>query len=248
MQIPRSIDPVLSRGDSGAGVWALQRGLNEEAENRRVAEDGAFGYATEGAVKRFQADCHIDPDGAVAEVTTHHLIERLQVKVYLELPTRILEGFAMYEGGMNLGAVNWGAPGGVDCGIVQRRVFEPDYGNDAVVRRAFDPLYQLRLTGKSLVEWAGKYWEAPNQVKTREQAWRLACLRHNYPSGADHLAVTPLSQLSSYWTTAQSWVPRVTFDDGYRVVTPLNWCRFYALGSPEHNEPGLVTALTRNWP
>lgn len=244
MEVPKTTDLQLERGDRGFGVWALQRGLNE-VRTGTLTEDGDFGPRTYDAVASFQRRQGIGADGKVGAVTTGHLVNGLQGAVVLELPSRILEGFASGESGMNLAAVNWGVAGGVDCGIVQRRVFAGDYDDEAVKRRAFDPGYQLKLLGAALASRAAFYWQAPNSIDTPEEAWRCAALRWNYPSGADAYAQGPLS---SYYLTHQAWVPSVRFDDGAPVLTPLDWMKFYALGAPEHHEPGLVTAVTTSWP
>jgi peptidoglycan hydrolase-like protein with peptidoglycan-binding domain len=60
-------DPVLSLGDRGPEVVAVQRRLKELGS--AVAIDGIFGLGTRAAVVAFQADKGLTPDGVVGPRT-----------------------------------------------------------------------------------------------------------------------------------------------------------------------------------
>ena len=60
-------DPLLTVGDRGPDVVALQRRLNELGA--AVTEDGVFGMGTHAAVIAFQAGHGLRPDGAVGSQT-----------------------------------------------------------------------------------------------------------------------------------------------------------------------------------
>lgn len=60
-------DPVLSLGDRGPEVLALQQRLNKA--NAGLSVDGVFGPATHAAVVAFQAQSGLTPDGVVGPRT-----------------------------------------------------------------------------------------------------------------------------------------------------------------------------------
>jgi hypothetical protein len=68
---PAAPDPVLSLGDRGPEVTALQRKLNELGD--RLAVDGDFGPATRAAVIAFQARNGLTTDGVVGPRTKARL-------------------------------------------------------------------------------------------------------------------------------------------------------------------------------
>lgn len=61
-------EPVLQEGASGARVRQLQQMLTERGYDTRGI-DGRFGPNTTEAVKRFQSDHGLDPDGIVGPLT-----------------------------------------------------------------------------------------------------------------------------------------------------------------------------------
>ena len=260
--VPRATVVSIKRGQSGIVVWSLQKALAIEA-------DGLFGPATEFAVKAFQAGAKLVSDGIAGPVTQRAIVTRSCAKADDQIPAGLLDGFAQAEGGYLLGPVNWSVGGGVDCGAFQRRVYDEDYENDAVIQRAFDTDYQARLLAASLASLRGIFVaragtkDGYGGLSPAEKAWRLAALNHNYPSGADRLSRTPVHQLASYWTTTQQWVVdattfkradgstyRAKFPDGTVLNTPLQWCHRYAgvLGANKYGTSGAVTALCSNWP
>lgn len=253
--IPKATVRTLRTGDAGVTVWSLQKALN--TFNTDVALDGQFGPATEASVRTFQGAAGLTADGIAGPLTQAALAKRLLDAVDTGLPPRLLEGFALMEGGNLLGAVNWSVAGGVDVGVLQRRVYEADYGDDAVIERAFNVAYQARLLSGRLIELRSIFQpRAGTQdghagMPAREKAWRLAALAHNWPSGADILSRTPVRSLSSYWTRPATWVTvhRLVFPDGAKVETPLHWAARYAgvLGD-YHGSKGAVTGLVSSWP
>jgi hypothetical protein len=64
-------DPLLTVGDRGPDVVALQRRLNELGAG--LTEDGIFGTGTHAAVMAFQAEHGLRPDGAVGPKTREAL-------------------------------------------------------------------------------------------------------------------------------------------------------------------------------
>jgi peptidoglycan hydrolase-like protein with peptidoglycan-binding domain len=65
--------PLLSNGDSGPVVKALQHGLHTIASGGTIpdpgANDGIFGTKTEASVRAYQTDSSIDSDGIVGDRT-----------------------------------------------------------------------------------------------------------------------------------------------------------------------------------
>lgn len=246
LTIPKTVDYVLKRGDRSLAVWALQRVCNKLGVS--TGEDGVFGPNTEASVKKVQANLQILADGIAGPGTQAAIAKRIAYDKEGNLPPGLLLSIFNHESSYYLGAVNWSSSGGVDCGLTQRRVYEKDYGNDAVIYRAFDAYYQAGLTATQVASLAGIYYARP-AVSSRELAFRLAVLNHNYPTASDKISRVGISGLSSYWRTAQSWVVSIgaKFPDGTPVRTPLEWCQHYSLGNPSHNEPGQAVKLVVSW-
>lgn len=250
--LPRTTAYEVAYGERGIVVWAVQRALKRLG--RDITLDGDYGPQTKARVAEFQREVGLTPPTSpqVGPGTQRKLVERLLVLYTQGLPGGLLHGFAEGEGGWTLTAVNHSVAGGVDCGAFQRRVYDEDYGNDAVIERAFDAGYQARLLADRLIELRSIFLPragTKDSLAPNEKAWRLACLNHNYPSGADTLSRTPVKELTPYWRTEQSWVTgnRYRFPDGVLVRTPLDWCALYALGSREHSTNGSVTRYVTNW-
>jgi peptidoglycan hydrolase-like protein with peptidoglycan-binding domain len=270
-----SAQKVLREGSSGVAVWSLQRALNAVGFSL-VTTDGSFGPATKDSVLRFQehVKANTDPafatDGIAGNGTQKQIAKQIigRVEGIEHSAPGLLDGFAEGEGAWWLDAVNSSIAGGTDCGLFQRRVYQPDYGNDAVIERAFDTSYQADLLAKSLVTLRSVYLprlgtnDHYGSLEPREKAWRLAALYHNYPTAAERLSLTPIAALDSYWSTRQQWVVdgmtwidkdglkhRVTFPDGKTVDTPLDWCALYSgvLGL-YHGSRGSVTRYVSVWP
>jgi hypothetical protein len=253
--IPSTTTVALKTGMTGVVVWALQKAL-DDLYGITVSPDGDFGSLTLAAVKKFQDSVDLTADGVAGPLTQRALVQAhvATTEEDYSLPRGLLEGFAAAEGGWLLGAVNWTVAGGVDCGVFQRRVYSADYADAAVVRRAFDVRYQARLLASNLTSLRGIFISRAGTndgtMNANEKAWRLAALNHNYPSGADTLSRTPVTQLSAYWRTPQEWVVNVgaKFPDGRSVTTPLEWTHLYAgLFAPSHGWNGGVTRYVTSW-
>lgn len=233
----------LKKGSTGWPVYGLQQGLN--TLGAKLAADGDFGNLTEKAVREFQRDQGLAKDGVAGPATQselcHRIVELVQVRgVPSGLGQSIMEG----ESGYWLGAVNWSVPGGVDCGVIQRRVFVP-YSREAL-RNAFDPEEAVRWALGALKQRSEEFI---TQVGVRgrndrkEYALRLAVLAHNWPWAADWLADG--HQLST--TKQATWVPKGTkFKDGTPVRSYRDWAEFYALGGS--HGPARMTRYVTEWP
>lgn len=249
--IPTSTVYTLERGDRGVVVWAVQRGLNDvgrASTSPPISEDGVFGDETFKAVGDFQSSTGLVRDGRFGPKTSAKMAIVLSQFVSVAVPRGLLRGILSAESGNLIGAVNASVAGGIDCGYAQRRVYESDYGNEAVVRRAFDGLYQMNLLASSLLGRHNAFFGRPG-ARTHERAWRLATLNHNYPYAADKISREGTGSLSSYWTSPQNWVISIgaKFPDSAPVRTPLEWCQYYALGSTAHNAPGVTTQFVTSW-
>jgi hypothetical protein len=244
----------IKRGAQGFPVWALQRAL-DDVSGYVVEADGIFGPATETAVKKFQGARKLTTDGIAGPATQRALVGVHVVGEQDDLPGGLLHGFAQMEGGWLVAAVNDKAPGGIDCGAFQRRVYESDYADRTVVCRAFDTRVQARLLAMSLLELRGVYIDRrgtrDGSMEPREKAWRLAALNHNYPAAADYLSRTPLGDVSAYWRSPADWVKQwgFRFPNGQPVQTPMEWCHLYCgiLGAGLYKHNGNVTGLVTSW-
>lgn len=244
LTIPKTTDYALKRGDRSLAVWALQRACNRLGVP--TGEDGDFGPGTEASVKKVQAKLRILADGIAGPGTQTAIGKYIAYDKEgdKKLPQHLLSSVFNHESSYYLGAVNWSSPGGVDCGLAQRRVYERDYGNDAVIYRAFDGFYQAGLVANQISELKSIYYSRP-PVDTYEFAYRLAVLHHNYPSASDLISKVGISGLSAYWRTPQTWVVNagMKFPDNTSIRTPLEWCQHYSLGNSAHNDPGQAVKL-----
>jgi len=71
--------PLLQKGDHLPAVGVLQKLLNRGGAKLKV--DGAFGPATETAVKNFQRPRHLTPDGAVGQETWPRVASRAGLEI-----------------------------------------------------------------------------------------------------------------------------------------------------------------------
>lgn len=244
--VPAKTVYLVEDGDRGMVVWAVQRALN--SAGLAVIEDGVFGDETEQTVRRFQSATSLAVDGRFGPATSAKMATILERRVRVVVPGGLIRGVVKAESGDLIGAVNHSVVGGIDCSYTQRRVYASDYSSEAVVRRAFDGLYQMNLLGRSLRERHDTFFGRAG-ARTHERAWRLATLNHNYPSAADKISRGGAGSLSSYWTTPQEWVVVIgaKFADGVPVRTPLEWCQYYALWAPSHNHVGVTTQFVTSW-
>src|SRR5436190_8348010 len=118
-QIPPRTQYTIKQGETGIAVWTLQRVCNKAGID--VTEDGDFGPKTLAAVKKLQAKLSITQDGIVGPATQSGIAGWLcaRQRITNELPGLLLDSIVAWESGSYLAAVNWGTPGGVDCGLVQ---------------------------------------------------------------------------------------------------------------------------------
>lgn len=253
--IPTKSIYTIKQGDKGIAVWAVQRICNKAGIH--VTEDGDFGPKTFSAVSQLQEKLGLTlTDGIVGPGTQQAISKSLcsRQRVVNDLPDKILDSHVAWESGGYLAAVNWGTPGGVDCGLVQRRIYTGSYDDQAQIQRAFDAAYQLGLVGGEMRRLRDLYVARPGcqmsaSPSPNELAWRLAVLQHNYPVAADQISRYGIHNLSGYFLTPQEWVvdARVKFPDGTPIETPLEWCQHYSLGNKAHNEPGQGVKLVTNW-
>ena len=236
----------FKKGDpDGAGIAALQVALNERGYTPALAVDGNFGDATDTAVKWFQQDRGLFVDGVAGLKTQTKLADELGrlAKKEFALPSGLIYGLVEAEAGFRIGAVNWSQPGGVDCSYVQRRVYGPPWV-EAQVAAAFDPALQIsKFAGDTKKQFENfstlsKYVAVQSKPNPTEYAWRLACLHHNWPYGADRLGKG--FQLSATQPSDPWWGTTVKFDDGQPVLTYRDWAAYYAMGSNLHAHDGKV--------
>lgn len=235
---PRSIVYTVDKGDKGWPVFAVQSALNSVRGSSwsKLVLDGDFGPATDKAVRAYQKDNFLTVDGKFGPASSARIVKLLDAKVSRllpEVPTGLLRGFAEGEGGNNLSATNWAIPGGVDCGVMQYRVYVQSGGgyrfSDLI--DAFSPESAMLKAGQDFLARADAFYAATG-VKGRsdreEFSKRLAVLAHNWPAGASDIAKD--GGLSNPNGTA-SWVPKgIKFPDGEVVNTRWEWAEFYALG------------------
>lgn len=250
---PKSIVYTVALDDKGWPVFAVQSALNSVRGSfwPKLVLDGSFGPATDTAVKAFQREYLLTVDGKFGPSSSARIIRLLDARVHAllpGLPAGLLRGFAEGEGGNNLSATNWSIPGGVDCGVMQYRVYVQIDGSYAFtdLLDAFSPESAMFRAGQDFLTRADAFYAAAG-VKGRadrtEFSKRLAVLAHNWPSGASDIAKD--GKLTNPDGVA-SWVPAgVKFPDGQIVNTRWEWCQFYALGRGSWN--GSIPKYVTDW-
>jgi peptidoglycan hydrolase-like protein with peptidoglycan-binding domain len=241
----KTIPSSLKQGDKGWPVFALQTGL--DSLDYDLSHDGDFGALTDKAVKRFQRDQDLIVDGIAGPASQSRMVTLIDANTHdrhERIPTGLLRGFCDAEGGNNLAAVNWNISGGVDCGIVQIRVFGPPYDPDNLAA-AYNPAVAMERTAVTFQGRLSSYREM-RFAKTQpiEYAQRCAALSWNWPWGAETLAklgVFPNPSKIATWAEVNG--KRIKFPDGSPVMTYKDWAEFYAMGG-RHGE-GRVTRFVK---
>lgn len=249
----RAIPASLRRGDSGWPVLALQSALLTETEVG-IRVDGDFGPATEGVVRTWQRANGLVVDGIAGIKTQRSLVESVAEGIHIPgVPPGLARGLMEGESGFYLGAVNWTVPGGVDCGVMQRRVYTPF--SPSRLQAAYKPFQAIRTSMLEMQARANVFLDTieayhvrtgvalVSEAKRGEYAWRLATLAHNWPWAAQQLAQGAMVST----TKLATWAPAsARFPDGAPVRTQREWCEFYALGG-RHGE-GRMTKYVTVWP
>jgi hypothetical protein len=250
---PRGLVYSVSLGDTGWPVYAAQCALDSirfatKETWPNLTPDGDFGQFTDEAARAFQLKYGLTVDGKLGPASARKLVELLDHRVHTLLPAvpdGLIRGMAEGEGGDILAAVNWSIPGGVDCGIMQYRVYGPPYDLEAM-RSAFNPVQAMLRAGTDFLartEAFTAYAAVRNHAKPQEFAKRLAVLAHNWPAGALDLAKDGLLSRPNDLAT---WVPSgAKFPDGTAVKTRLQWAQFYALGGI-HGE-AVIAKYVKEW-
>lgn len=252
---PQSMVPSVELGDSGWPVFAVQSALNSIKADygtgwEKLTLDGDFGPMSDRTVRAFQTKYNLTVDGQFGPASSRKAISLLDAyvhKILPELPAGLMRGFAEGEGANNLAAVNWSVPGGVDCGVMQFRVYETNGSYDFTkLIDAFSPQASMIQAASTFLGRADAFYSAAGVVARpdrEEFSKRLAVLAHNWPAGAYDISKD--GNLSNPNGTA-SWVPSgIKFPDGEPVNTRWEWCQFYALG--RGSWPGSITKYVTDW-
>lgn len=238
----------LKLGSTGWPVYALQKALQDGA-GFSLSADGVFGPRTDEVVRAYQTRVGVTSDGIAGPTTKRLLSEAICRRLdreFPDLPNGLMLELSKLESGSNPGAVNPDVPGGADCGLFQKRVYEP-YSVDAL-KSAYSPydsgVWSASDPDHGFLPRVARFSGAPYTWSrvSKSRAQRCALLAHNWPAGAETYAK---SGNCSYPTSEATWVTRnadgsqryVYFLDGERVFSRADWCLFYAMGSPQHCGP-----------
>lgn len=171
----------IRQGDEGWPVFAVQSVVG-------VPRDGDFGQATHTAVAKWQDAHGLLADGIVGPLTQAAMLKVEAAKVnreFPDLPHGLLDGFAVYEGANLLAATNWNAPGGVDCGPVQKRVTGPPY-RDNELRLAFHTTRAFKFAAMIFHNRVHDYTRRRPSLG-EERIIDMAVLAHNAPFLAEQV-------------------------------------------------------------
>lgn len=250
-------DYVFNSEDEAA-VKAVQKLL-------RLDVDGVAGLATQRRlIKYFTGD--------VSWLAPSHEIYRAR---YRELPRNLLHSISLGEAAYLLAITSWNSAENIDIGAFQDNVRDEALSDLTRVQRAFDVRFQAQRKADELTAWykdnfARPGCSPPNRPASEypERTWRRAAMDHNRPLDAAVLARFTLDKLDSDesrdferqwvgvpgydpdpWNEPLDWVVArgvVVPGTTHRVVTRLDWVKFYALGGwPTWN--GLVCRYVTDW-
>lgn len=226
----------VRRGSGGWPVYALQCAL-VDAAGQVLVRDGAFGLATDLAVRAAQRYAGLDADGVAGPKTWVALTDRICRRVNRLVPdvsVTIVKGFARGEGGNHGAAVNWGVAGGVDCGLFQHRVLGPPFSL-AKLRVAFSPVSEGLVSMIALRDRARDY-SSPHS-RCPFSPLQLAVLAHNFPWAAGQYhrygrlpnpskrcSIDDIIGYDEAVKPIYGWVPRSLPES---AKTYEGWCFFY---------------------
>ncbi len=173
------VAPVVYK-ERGWRVYALEKGIRFERD--KPENLGVFNTALKDAVKAYQANHDLGADGIVGPKTWTYILaeaaNHADEKVGVDVGTAY--GWVVYEGGNTGAATNWDVPGGVDCGVGQRRIYGPPY-DMGELKLAFDPRRGLAW---AMDRYKDKYHEVAIKrpgFKRGDRHKKIAALHHNAP-------------------------------------------------------------------
>lgn len=197
----------IREGDDGWPVYALQDAL--VSVGRTVPTDGAFGPRTHRAVRGFQGNNGLEPDGIAGVQTQRKLIERISHKTFAafpNLPDGLLRGYAEAEGANILAATNWFTPAGgrpgVDCGVVQWRQYGPPF-EERGLKKAFSCEDSFAYATLILLDRIQQY-RLRRPILDKPMLLRIAVLAHNAPFLSEQIVRTgslSTPTAPAMWTT-----------------------------------------------
>lgn len=208
---PASTPVSVREGSRGWLVYGVQIMVG-------AAADGTFGPLTKKAVIADQKRAGIEQDGVVGPVTQRVYAKQCIVigEQSAHTPAGLIRGLVENESGLMLAAVNWTVRGGVDCGIVQRRVTGPAFSL-AALKAAFDPRESCRVAAVDLARLTQAF--ARPHTGCPFQPFELAALHHNWPAAAQRFhdyGHLPYPSRSADWAPAS--LQPMTWDQ---------WAHFY---------------------
>ncbi|MDP4098220.1 spore cortex-lytic enzyme [Paenibacillus sp. P96] len=176
--------PVLKAGSANGDVWDLQYRL-KTLGYYTVDLDGSYGSHTLNAVRKFQRDYGITPDGVAGEQTWRQLKRNSLNRYEMDMMAKIIYSEARgepYEGQVAVGAV------------VMNRIQSPLFP-DSIEEIVFQP-------GAFTAVADGQYWLVPNRT-----AYLAAsdAVRGWDPSGGSLYYFNPDTATSKWiWTRPQN--------------------------------------------
>jgi N-acetylmuramoyl-L-alanine amidase len=176
--------PVLKTGSSNGDVWDLQYRLKTLGYYTQDL-DGSYGSSTQKAVRKFQQDYGITPDGVAGEQTWKQIKRNSLNMNEMDILAKVIYSEARgepYEGQVAVGAV------------VMNRIQSPQFP-DTIEEVVFQP-------GAFTAVADGQYWLVPNRTAYLAA---LDAVRGWDPSGGSLYYFNPDTATSAWiWTRPQN--------------------------------------------
>lgn len=224
----------LKQGMSGPDVWAVQIALNATPGKPGLAEDGAYGSHTVGAVEALQGHLGVKVDGICGPQTQAALcIRECNAERQHAVPTGLLKGICLGESGGIIPTTSSLYPNhSRDYGPLQDNLTAP---TQQALREAFDIVLQAKEVAGRVRSTFESFHGQPG-AKSTETAWRLAVLNYNWPAAANQIAaghqqtwtyIESGTQIKRHLIDPAPWVEQYGVPG---VRTGLEWCEFYVAG------------------
>jgi hypothetical protein len=179
-------------GPDNMRIRAAAKGLEQELKHQRylnpdVVPDGVIRDTTHNAIKRFQRDHGLKPDGAIGPITSRALFRPVvlweQEAGDIKIPGGYLHGQMALESNYDPGAEGVATLFGIDRGIVQ---LNSESYPELSPKQIYSTPRMCIAIGAARLR-SSRRRESDELGYAEQDKWDCAILDHNWPVAADYL-------------------------------------------------------------